>query len=47
MEDQEFITVAMQGKVVIKGVAAYIAGLFPTLNSFEQRLSRELYRFLT
>jgi len=33
-------------KVVIEDVVAYIVGLFPTLNSFEQRLSLELYRLL-
>jgi len=46
MRDPEFTAVAVQGKVIIEDVAAYIVGLFPTLNSFEQRLSLELYRLL-
>ncbi len=35
-----------KNKFALDDVAAYIVGLFPRLNLFEQRLSLELYRFL-
>jgi len=34
------------GNIVFEDAAAYVVGLFPTLNLFEQRLSLELYRLL-
>ena len=35
-----------KSKVLLDEVTAYIVGLFPSLNVFEQRLSLELYRLL-
>ena len=35
-----------KNKVLLDDVTAYIVGLFPSLNAFEQRLSLELYRLL-
>jgi alkylmercury lyase len=36
----------MENKIVLDDLAAYIVGLFPKLNTFEQRLSIILYRSL-